>query len=235
MGQERSWKGKHFLLCVAGGLSILLGLGGCAHLSDQWQGEQDLKDAKHLMSTDQYSESEKKTLNVLEAFPKTLGDEALFQMGLIYCFPRNPMADYEKSKVFFERLVTQYPDSSRKGEAAAWLFVLNRVLDNEKESFELQRQVRLLEQTIESREQMLRQLQEQLKDKEKDKEKETAQHSEKKLKQLQEELEDRKKEINGYLETVSQLQNRVKELESQLAKFKNIDLTIEKKKRGAVR
>jgi len=231
MGQERFWKGKHFLLCVAGGLSILLGLGGCAHLPDQWQGEQDLKDAKHLMSTGQYSESEKETLNVLEAFPKTLGDEALFQMGLIYCFPGNPMADYEKAKVFFERLVTQYPDSSRKGEAAAWLFVLSRVLDNEKKSFELQRQVRLLEQTIESREQRLRQLQEQVNDKEK----ETAQHSEKKLKQLQEELEDRKKEINGYLETVSQLQNRVKELESQLAKFKNIDLTIEKKKRGAVR
>jgi len=232
MGQERSWKGKHFLLCVAGGLSILLGLGGCAHLSDQWQGEQDLKDAKHLMSTDQYSESEKKTLNVLEAFPKTLGDEALFQMGLIYCFPRNPMADYEKSKVFFERLVTQYPDSSRKGEAAAWLFALNRLADHEKEGLELQEKVRLLEQTSESREHMLRQLQEQLKDKER--EKETVQHPEKKLKQLQQNLEDREKEITGYLETVSLLQNRVMELESQLAKFKSIDLTIEKKKRGTV-
>jgi DNA repair exonuclease SbcCD ATPase subunit len=232
MGQEHSWKGKHFLLCIAGGLSILLGLCGCAHLLNGWHGEQDLKDAKDLMRTGQYVESEKKTLNVLQAFPKTLGDEALFQMGLIYSSPRNPTTDFGKSRVFFERLVTQYPDSSRTWEADAWLFALNRLADHEKEGLELQEKVRLLEQTSESREHMLRQLQEQLKDKER--EKEIAQHPEKKLKQLQENLEEREKEITGYLETVSQLQNRVMELESQLAKFKNIDLTIEKKKRGAV-
>ena len=56
--------------------------------------------------------------------------------------------------------------------------------------------------------------------------------SDKKLKQLQEELEDREREITEYLESVSQLQNRVIELELQLARFKNIDLTIEQKKRS---
>jgi chromosome segregation ATPase len=75
---------------------------------------------------------------------------------------------------------------------------------------------------------MLKQLQEELKDRRK----EATQHPEKKLKQLQEDLEDRKKEITEYLETVNQLQTRVIELESQLDKFKNIDLTIEQKKRG---
>jgi len=228
MGQEHSRKGKHVLLCIAGCLSIVLGLCGCVHLLNQWQGEQDLREAKHLMSTGQYSASEKKILSVLEAFPQTLGDEALFQMGLIYSLPKNPTADYEKSKVFFERLITRYPDSSRREEAAAWLFALNRVVDNEKESFALQKKVRLLEQTSESSGKMLRQLQEELKDRKKD----TPQHQEKKLKQLEEDLEDRKREITEYLDTVSQLQNRVIELESQLAKFKNIDLTIEQKKRG---
>jgi hypothetical protein len=228
MGQERSGKGEHVLLCVACCLSICLWLCGCTHLLNQWQGEQDLREAKHLMSTGQYSASEKKTLSVLEAFPQTLGDEALFQMGLVYSLPKNPTADYEKSKVFFERLVTQYPDSSRKEEAAAWLFALNRVADYEKESVELQKKVRLLEQTSESRGKMLKQLQEELKDRKKD----APQHPEKKLKQLQEDLEESKREITEYLETVSQLQNRVIELESQLAKFKNIDLTIEQKKRA---
>jgi len=228
MGQERSRKGKHFLLCIAGCLSIVLGLCGCVHLLNQWQGEQDLREAKHLMSTGQYSASEKKTLSVLEAFPQTLGDEALFQMGLIYSLPKNPAADHEKSKVFFDRLVTQYPESSRKEEAAAWLFALNRLVDCEKERAELQKKVRLLEQASESTGKMLKQLQEELKDRRK----EATQHPEKKLKQLQEDLEDRKKEITEYLETVNQLQTRVIELESQLDKFKNIDLTIEQKKRG---
>jgi DNA repair exonuclease SbcCD ATPase subunit len=228
MGQERSRKGKHLLFRFACCVIISLGLCGCVQLLNQLQGEQDLREARQLTSAGQYSASEKKTLSVLEAFPQTLGDEALFQMGLIYSFPNNPSANYEKSKAFFERLVTQYPDSSRKGEAAAWVFALNKILDNEKESFELQKRVRLLEQTAELRGKMIKQLQEDLKDRKKG----AAQYPEQRLQQLQEEIEDRKREITEYLETVGQLQNRVIELESQLAKFKSIDLTIEQKKRA---
>jgi|GEM_PF-432774 flagellar biosynthesis/type III secretory pathway chaperone len=230
MGQEHSGKGKQILLRITGCLSIVLGLCGCVHLLNQWQGEQDLREAKQLMRTGQYSESEAKTMRVLESFPKTLGDEALFQMGLFYSLPKNPTADYEKSRVFFERLVTQYAGSSRKQEAEAWLLALTSIIDNEKESLELQKKVKLLEQTSESRGKMVRQLQEESKDRKR----ETTQDPDKKLRQLQEELEDRKKEIIEYLETVNQLQNRVIELESQLAKFKSIDLTIEQKKRGNV-
>ncbi len=228
MGQERSWKGKHLLLCIACCMSIVLWFCGCVHLLNQWQGEQDLRDAKRLMSSGQFSASEKKTLSVLEGFPQTMGDEALFQMGLIYSLPNNPTADYEKSRGFFERVVAQYPESNRKMEASAWVSALNRIAEMDRECVEIQKKVRLLEQTSESREKMLRHLQDQLKDRKR----EIAQQPEKKLKQLQEDLEDRKREITEYLETVSQLQTRVIELESQLARFKDIDLTIEQKKRG---
>jgi tetratricopeptide (TPR) repeat protein len=207
---------------------MVLGLGGCVHLLNQWQGEQDLRDAKHLMSTGRFSASEEKTLRALEGSPQALGDEALFQMGLIYSLPNNPTADYEKSMGFFERLVAQYPESNRKMEASAWVSALNRIAEMDRECVEVQKKVRLLEQTSESREKMLRHLQDQLKDRKR----EIAQQPEKKLKQLQEDLEDRKREITEYLETVSQLQTRVIELESQLARFKDIDLTIEQKKRG---
>jgi len=206
MGQERSRKGKHFHLCIACCVSIFLGLCGCVHSVKQWQGEQDLREAKALMGAGNYSASEKKTLSVLEAFPKTLGDEALFQMGLIYSHPKNPNADYEKSKTFFEKLVTQYPDSCRTEEATVWLLTLTRIVGSERETLELQKKVRTLEQTSEARG--------------------------KKLKQVQEELEGREQEITEHRDAVSQLQSRVTELESQLAKFKNIDLTIEQKKRA---
>jgi hypothetical protein len=211
-------------------MSMVLGLGGCVHLLNQWQGEQDLRDAKHLMSTGRFSASEEKTLRVLEGSSHALGDEALFQLGLIYSAPENPGADYEKSRGFFERLVAQYPESTRKAEAAAWVSALKRVAERDQECFELKKKVRLLEQAAESREKMVKNLQDQLKDRKR----EIAQQPEKKLKQLQDDLEDRKREITEYLETVSQLQTRVIELESQLEKFKNIDLTIEQKKRGTV-
>jgi len=213
MGKERSRKGKHVLLCIACCISLLLWLSGCVYPAKQWQGEQALREAKDLVGTGDYSASEKKTLGVLEAFPQTLGDEALFQMGLLYSLPKNPNADYEKSKVFFEKLLTLHPNSGRKEEAAAWLSALNRIVGNEKETLELQKKMRLLEQTSESRG--------------------------KKLKQLQEELQEREREITEQRGAVGQLKGRVTDLEShvtdlesQLAKFKNIDLTIEQKKRA---
>ena len=102
--------------------------------------------------------------------------------------------------------MTQYPDSGRTEEATVWLLTLTRIVGNEKETLELQKKVKILEQTSEARG--------------------------KRLKQMQEELEEREKEITEHRDAVSQLQSRVTELESQLAKFKNIDLTIEQKKRA---
>jgi hypothetical protein len=206
MGQERSGKREHLFLCIACCLSISLWLCGCVPSLRQWQGEQALKEAKDLRSTGDYSASEKKTLGVLEDFPQTLGDEALFQLGLIYALPKNPKAEYEKSRVFFEKLVTVYPDSSRKEEALAWLLALDKITGNEKETFELQKKVKQFEQLSETRG--------------------------KKLKQLQDELDGREKELTEHRDAVRQLQNRVNVLESQLSKFKNIDLTIEQKKRA---
>jgi len=226
MDQESSCKGKLFLLCIACCVSISLWLFGCAHSLNQWQGEQDLKEAKDLMGMGDYSASEKKALGVNTAFPQALGDEALFQMGLLYTLPKNPNADYEKSRAFFEKLVTLYPDSSRKEEAVAWLFALNRIVDNEKETFELQKNLRLLEQTSEARGKKLKQLQGLLETREKG----FAEHRDT-VSQMHEELEAREEEIAEYQNAVSRLEGRVTDLESQLAKFKNIDLTIEQKKR----
>jgi hypothetical protein len=226
MDQERSGKGKHLLLCIACCISVSLWLCGCAHSLKQGQGEQDLKEAKDLMGMGDYSASEKKALGVMTAFPQALGDEALFQMGLLYTLPKNPNADYEKSRAFFEKLVTLYPDSSRKEEASAWLFALNRIVDNEKETFELQKKLRLLEQTLEAREKELKRLQGRLETRQKG----LAERKDT-VSQVQEELEAREREIAEYQNAVSRLKGRVTELESQLAKFKDIDLTIEQKKR----
>lgn len=209
MGQERSGKGEHLLLCLAFCVSISLWLCGCALPVKQWQGEYALREAKELREKGDYSASEKKTLGVLEDFPQTMGDEALFQLGLIYALPKNPKADYEKSKLYFEKLLTLHPESKRKEEAAAWSSAVTRIARSEREILELQKKSNLLEQTADARG--------------------------KRLKQLQDELDSRENEAREHRDTVRLLQNRVAELESQLAKFKNIDLSIEQKKRATAR
>jgi len=57
------------------------------------------------------------------------GDEALFNMGLIYACPGNSKRDYAKSLVLFKRLIKDYPRSSWVEQAKTWVGVLQ---ENEK-------------------------------------------------------------------------------------------------------
>jgi tetratricopeptide (TPR) repeat protein len=48
------------------------------------------------------------------------GDEALFNMGLIYAHFGNPKKDYSKSIVFFKKLIKDYPQSPFVEQARMW-------------------------------------------------------------------------------------------------------------------
>ncbi len=53
------------------------------------------------------------------------GDEALFNIGLIYAHYANPEKDYKKSRHHFARLINEYPQSPLVEQAKIWLDVLN--------------------------------------------------------------------------------------------------------------
>ncbi len=55
------------------------------------------------------------------------GDEALFDMGLIYAHYANPKKDYRKSISLFSRVVKEFPRSSRVEEAKIWIGVLEAI------------------------------------------------------------------------------------------------------------
>jgi len=199
MGQERAGKRKHVFFCRACCLSVLLGFIGCLPPVKEWQGRQSLREAESLMARGEYGASMGEALKVEEAFPMTLGDRAVFQMGLLYAHPENSRADSEKAIACFERVLREFPLSEKKEEARLWLLTLRA-----KE--ELRRKVKVVEQAGDAKE--------------------------KKIKLLQGEFDEREKEIVEKQEEIDQLQKRVTELEAQLSKLKNVDLTIEKKKRA---
>ena len=68
-----------------------------------------------------------KTLSVSAHNPP--GDEALFNMGLIYAHSGNPKKDYGKSLEFFKKLLKDYPQSPLVEQAKIWIGVLQ---ENEK-------------------------------------------------------------------------------------------------------
>lgn len=70
------------------------------------------------------------------------GDEALFNIGLIYAHPGNPKKDYAKSLTFFKKLTKDHPQSPRVEQGKIWKGMLQ---ENEK----LNQTIQKLHQVIE--------------------------------------------------------------------------------------
>ncbi len=115
----------------------------------KWQGKQDLAKARTLMFKGDYKASLKHNKEVLRQFPRTLGDQALFQMGLNYAHPENPNLDNQKSIECFQSIIKEFPKSSIRDEAGIWILFLQKTIANKKRFDNLQRQKENLKDQIE--------------------------------------------------------------------------------------
>jgi tetratricopeptide (TPR) repeat protein len=91
---------------------------------------EELERAAQLFRQGDYEGSLKENQRVLSRAGKDLpGDQALLNMGLIYADRENPKKDHEKSLLFFNKIITDYPQSPLVQEAKIWIRVLR---ENEK-------------------------------------------------------------------------------------------------------
>jgi len=107
---------------------IMLGtLSGCIHMWQKWQAEDRFSDAKKLMSEGEYEEALKESKEVLRVYPHSMGDRALYIMGLLYVHPENPNRDYGLSLECFERLIEEFPESNLKNDSEIWTGVIKEI------------------------------------------------------------------------------------------------------------
>ena len=64
---------------------------------------------------------------------KPPGDQALFNVGLIYASQNYPKKDYKKSIAIFQRIVREYPQSPLAAQSKTWIGVLS-VIERSKEA-----------------------------------------------------------------------------------------------------
>ena len=140
MGRERTREGKYLLLYPACCIALLLGIWGCNHFPENWKGEGRLARAWTLFAEGKYGESLRETQEVLRIYPQTLGDLALFQMGLIYAHPKNPDRDYQRSLKRFQRVIQEFPDSKFKNQAEVWVLFIQEIMDKERAIGELKQE-----------------------------------------------------------------------------------------------
>jgi TolA-binding protein len=99
--------------------------------------------AKRLLERQDFDGALKENQKVLALSGMTPpGDEALFNMGLVYAHFGNPKKDYGKSQVIFKKLLKDYPQSLMAEQAKIWIGILQ---ENEK----LNQTVQKLHQTLE--------------------------------------------------------------------------------------
>jgi len=169
MGRKRTRTRKFIYLCAAG--LIFFVLSGCASMIEKErvelkreevrkeevqkgdvQKEETLKilsehllQARRLLEQRDYEGALKENQKILSfSNQNPPGDEALFNMGLIYAHFSNPKKDYGKSVVFFRKLMKDYPQSPLVEQARIWTRILQ---ENEKLSQTIQKLNQVIEES----------------------------------------------------------------------------------------
>lgn len=161
MGRERTREWKYLLLYPACCIALLLGIWGCAHFPETWKGEVRLARAWTHFSKGRYGASLSETTEVLRIYPRSLGDQALFQMGLVYAHPMNPDQDYLRSLESLQRVIKEFPRSKFKNQAEVWAWYIQEIMDKEREIGELKQDGSHLGKALGEEEEKVRSLEDQ--------------------------------------------------------------------------
>jgi tetratricopeptide (TPR) repeat protein len=187
---------------------ISLAADGCVHFHKKSEGEQELARARSLMSQGAFEASLRESQEVLRRYPQSQGDQALFQMGLIYLHPQNPNSDYQKSLQYFQRLTREFPRSDLRSEAQIWVSALQSLSEKEKD-------IRALKKIWNHKAKELAEKQDEINE----------------LSDQVEELQNQRKSLQSETEKLDQ---QIKDLKIQIKQLKEIDLGIEEKRRDTL-
>jgi len=155
MGRKHSRQRQHVFLYITCWLSVWLVAAGCTRLHNISKEEQHISEeeqlvvkAKSSFDNSDFTTSISLWREILERYPHTQGDQALYAMGLSYAFPEYPDANYETSLNLFKMLIRKYPESGYITRAKILISVLERTIEKEKEVEEKNRKTELLEEEL---------------------------------------------------------------------------------------
>ncbi len=135
---------------------------GCGHMNEASQARPIFEEANDLFSQGNYRASLDKYGQIIEKYPST-GDRVLFEMGIVYSYPRNEQKDYEKSLECFQKLVKDYPGSEYRQNSQTMIFNLNNVVIKDRMIATQQAQIETLRQEGKNKEDEITELQNKVK------------------------------------------------------------------------
>jgi len=145
MGKKQSRIGEHlnlFFVCII--ITPML-MCGCSHFNEGLQATSTFQEANDLFCQGNYKTSLSKYQQIIDNYP-TAGDRVLFEMGIIYAYPRNEQKDYQKSLECFQKLIKNYPESVYRKDSEIMIFTINNVIIKDKTIAAQQTQIETLQQ-----------------------------------------------------------------------------------------
>jgi len=206
MGTKQTRKWKYFFLHLACLGLISFVIFGCLHFSKKLQGQKLLEEGMAEMVDRQYEASMAKSVTVLNNFPQSLADQALFQIGLLYAHPENPNQNYQKALGSFNKILNGYSESRLRRQAQLWVLFVEDAIDKKREIGILNKERASLASAVE---------QQQIE-----------------ITVLQKKIEARKNVdlIDSLEKTVDEQKKEITQLLEQIEKLKRVDLNIEEEK-----
>lgn len=148
MGKKQSGRREHLYLFSACMIIASILLCGCAHLYEGIVTRPDFEEANDFLKRGNYHASLVKYEQIIVNHPLA-GDRALFEMGVIYVYARNPQKDYQKSLECFQKLIKDYPESKYRQNSDVMVSLIDEVISKDKRIITQRRQSDKLEQQIE--------------------------------------------------------------------------------------
>jgi len=211
MGTKQIGKRKYLFLHLACLGLLPFVIFGCLHFAKELQGQQLLDEGMDQMAGGQYEASMAKNLTVLNNYPHSLADQALFQIGLLYAHPQNPDRNHEKSLGSLNNILNGFPESRLRHQAQLWVLTIGEVIDKEQKIGILNSNNASLERIVKQQKIEINILQKKIE----------TQKNDALIVSLEKTVDEQKKEINQLLD--------------QIEKLKRVDLGIEEKKQKILR
>jgi len=210
------------------------------------------------MSQGNYKASLGKYEQIIARYP-TESARVLFEMGVIYAFPKNQQKDYQKSLECFQKLVKDYPESEYRRDSEVMISLINEVirktsLINEVTSVTQQKQIETLQEEVKSKGDLMITQQKQIETLEqeviskgskivtKQNQIDTLEQQvmnkgdkiftqQKQIQTLEQEVISKGNRISAQQKQIETLEQQVKELERKIGQIKEVDMNLKEKKK----
>ncbi|WP_298438243.1 L,D-transpeptidase family protein [Geobacter sp.] len=149
--KRRGRRGERLCLFVIGVIVTPMLLSGCGHFNEGLQARPTFEEANLLFNQGSYQASLNRYEQIIDKYPTT-GDRALFEMGIIYSYPKNEQKDYQKSLGCFQKVIRDYPESEYRRNSETMIFYINNVPLKDKTITTQQTQIETLRQEVKGKE-----------------------------------------------------------------------------------